>query len=210
MMRVLRDAGVGPLPRKARRSMIGSSWPRTFASPRIQPLAPGTRVRGEGTPSTSRASSRATRYSSPAMRSATPTHSPTWLASAALLAVTARPRRSSSARSSNGLSRRVLSATLSCMSGSKCSLCLLDQLVGRHRLDQIVDRALPQPPGTVRLLALGSDHDNRDGASLRIVQQRARGLVAVDAGHDDVHENQVRAHLAREFDAFGTIDRDGR
>ena len=55
--------------------MIGSSWPRTLASPRIQGLAPGTRVVLAGTPSTSRVSSRATRNRSPAMRSATPTHS---------------------------------------------------------------------------------------------------------------------------------------
>lgn len=42
---------------------------------RIQVLAPGTRVTLVGTASTSRVSSRATRYSSPAILNATPTHS---------------------------------------------------------------------------------------------------------------------------------------
>src|SRR3984957_8920055 len=96
------------------------------------------------------------------MRNATPTHSPTFSASVAALAVTARPRRSSSARSSNGRSRRLLSATASCMSGGECRLCLLDQLVGRHRLDQIVDRALAQSPYPVGLMSLRSHHDDRN------------------------------------------------
>src|SRR5487761_496565 len=60
MTRVLRVIGVVPLPRNWRRSMIGSSWPRTLASPLIQGLAPGTRVMPAGTPNTSRVSSRAT------------------------------------------------------------------------------------------------------------------------------------------------------
>ena len=53
--------GVTPLPRNCRRSMMGSSCPRTLASPLIQAFAPGTRVRVGGTPNTSRVSSRATR-----------------------------------------------------------------------------------------------------------------------------------------------------
>src|SRR5579864_9534041 len=114
------------------------------------------------------------------MRSATPTHSPACAVSGALLAVTARPRRSSSASSSNGLSRRLLSATLSCMSGGKCGLRLLDQLVGRHRLDQIIDGTLAQPPGTIGFLALRGHHDNRYGARVGIAEQRACGLITVD------------------------------
>ncbi len=82
MMRVLRVIGVTPLPRNWRKSTIGSNWPRTFASPLIHDFAPGTRVSAFGMLSTSRVSSRATRYSSPAMRIATPTHSfpvvPSW------------------------------------------------------------------------------------------------------------------------------------
>ena len=103
--RTLREFGVTPDPRYWRRSRMGSSWPRTLAMPLTQGLAPGTRVRPGGTASTSRVSSRAARYSSPAMRNATPTHSRAPGFSEAAAAVTARPRRSSSARSSNGRSR---------------------------------------------------------------------------------------------------------
>ncbi len=111
MIRVLRVIGVVPLPRNCRRSTTGSSWPRTLASPLIHCFAPGTRVRAPGTLNTSRVSSRATRYSSPAMRMATPTHSRPDDVSVATCADSARPRRSSSARSSKGRSRRLLSDT---------------------------------------------------------------------------------------------------
>src|SRR6185437_14035304 len=149
--------------------MIGSRAPRTLASPRIQLFAPGTRVSGAGTPSTSRASSRATRYSSPAIFNATPTQSPAAAASVPALAVTERPRRSSSASSSKGRSRSARSVeVLFCMSGRERRLGLLDQLVRRYRLDQIIDRALAQPPGPIGLLALRGHHDDRNRAGVRI------------------------------------------
>src|SRR5437016_4328398 len=206
--------------------MMGSSWPRTFARPLIHGLAPGTRVMPVGTPSTSRVSSRATRYRSPAMRSATPTHSrpeaPSWLT----CAETARPRRSSSASSSNGRSRRDLSVASSAMGGvshvrahyaayshgsrGQCRLGLRHELIGRYRLHHVINGPLAQPPDAIGLLALGGDHDDRDRARARIVRERPGGLVAVHAGHDDVHEDQIRAHLARQAHALGSVGRGGR
>src|SRR5687767_5559721 len=143
--------------------------------PFTQVLAPGTRVRPAGTASTSRVSSRAARYNSPAMRNATPTHSRAPGFSEAAAAVTARPRRSSSASSSNGRSRRDLSEAFSFMvpSGRECRLGLGHELVGRDWFDHVVDRALAQTPDLVRLLALRRDHDDGNGARLRIVRERA-------------------------------------
>src|SRR5580693_8075615 len=206
-----------PLPRNWRRSMIGSSWPRTLARPLIQALAPGTRVVLAGTPRTSRVSSRATRYRSPAMRSATPTHSRPLVASWFSCADTARPRRSSSASSSKGRSRRDFSSTWDAVLGSlmrstarpwgapgcgvrsrgQGRLRLGDQLIGGYRFDHVVDRPLAQAPDAVGLLALGGHHDDRDGAGARVVGERARGLVAVHARHHDVHEDEVGVDLAR-------------
>src|SRR5262245_62128569 len=157
MTRTLRVFGVTPLPRYWRRSRIGSSWPRTFAMPFTHGFAPGTRVRPAGTASTSRVSSRAARYSSPAMRNATPTHSRAPGFSDAAAAVTARPRRSSSARSSKGRSRRLLSVETSDISGGEGRLRLGHELIGRDRLDHVVHRALAQTPDLVRLLPLGRD-----------------------------------------------------
>src|SRR6266853_4221355 len=204
-----------PLPRNWRRSMIGSSWPRTLARPLIQGLAPGTRVVLAGTPSTSRVSSRATRYRSPAMRSATPTHSRPALLSGFACAEVARPRRSSSASSSNGRSRRDLSTTSGGADGSVMGsmapsprqgrLRLGDQLIGRYGLDHVIDRSLAQPPDAIGLLTLGGDHDDRNRARARIVRQRTRSLVTVHAGHDDVHENQIGTHLARQAHALGAV-----
>src|SRR6187431_2021810 len=130
-------------------------------------LAPGTRVSPGGTASTSRVSSRAARYSSPAMRKATPTHSRAPGFSEAAAAVTARPRRSSSARSSNGRSRSDLRVAGSFMS-EKCLLALRregrlrlrHELIRRNRLDHVVDRALAQSPDLVGLLAFRRDHDD--------------------------------------------------
>src|ERR1700758_2217552 len=194
--------------------MIGSRCPRTLARPLIQALAPGTRVLLAGTPRTSRVSSRATRYRSPAMRSATPTHSRPASACSLSCADTARPRRSSSASSSNGRSRSDFSSTSFAAGGSLMAamrttvkwvrvsrgqgrLRLGDQLIGRNRLHHVVDGPLPQAPDLVGLLALGSHHDDRDGAGAWIVGERACRLVAVHAGHDDVHEDEVGTHLAR-------------
>src|SRR5690348_6273599 len=173
MTRTLRLLGVTPDPRYWRRSRIGSSWPRTLAMPFTQVLAPGIRVSPGGTASTSRVSSRAARYNSPAMRNATPTHSRAPGFSEAAAAVTARPRRSSSASSSNGRTRRDLSGAASFMkrvrpSGGECGLRLRHELVGRDRLDHVVDRALAQSPDLVGLLTLRRHHDDGNGAGLRV------------------------------------------
>src|SRR5262245_19121512 len=162
MTRTLRVFGVTPEPRYWRRSRIGSSWPRTLAMPFTQGFAPGTRVMPVGTASTSRVSSRAARYSSPAMRNATPTHSRAPGFSDAAAAVTARPRRSSSARSSKGRSRRLFRVAASVISGGERRLRFRDELIGRHGLDHVVDRALAQAPDLVGLLPLRRDHDDRD------------------------------------------------
>src|SRR5690242_9578397 len=203
MTRTLREFGVTPEPRYWRRSRMGSNCPRTLAMPFTQVLAPGMRVRPGGTASTSRVSSRAARYSSPAMRNATPTHSRAPGFSEAAAAVTARPRRSSSARSSKGRSRRLLRDEASVISGGERGLRFGDELIRRDGLDHVVHRALAQAPDLVRLLPFRRDHDDRNGLRLRIVRERARRLVAIDARHDDVHEDQIGRHLARHAHAFG-------
>ena len=87
--------------------MIGSSWPRTLAMPLTQALAPGTRVSCGGhaqhfagflARDEVQLAGHAERDADPLARAAA--------FSAAAAAVTARPRRSSSARSSKGRSRR--------------------------------------------------------------------------------------------------------
>src|ERR1700757_4429094 len=88
-------------------------------------------------------------------------------------------------------------------------LGLGDELVGRDRLHHVVHGALAQAPDPVRLLALRRHHDDRDGAGLRVVRQCTGSLVTVHAGHDDIHENEVGAHLTRETHALGTV-RSGR
>src|SRR6185295_7853075 len=101
------------------------------------------------------------------MRSATPTHSrpvePSWLT----CAESACPRRSSSASSSKGRSRRLFSVAASVMmtgsfpeilasgSAGERRLRLRDQLVGRDGLHHVVDRALAQTPDPVGLLPFG-------------------------------------------------------
>src|SRR3954465_5730580 len=185
MTRTLRVFGVTPDPRYWRRSRMGSNWPRTFAMPLTQGLAPGTRVSPGGTASTSRVSSRAARYSSPAMRKATPTHSRAPGFSEAAAAVTARPRRSSSASNSKGRSRSDLSGTFSfMMSARRVSRCerrlrLRNELIGRDGLDHVVHRPLAQTPDLVRFLALRRHHDDGNGAGLRIVGKLTSCLVAV-------------------------------
>ena len=171
-MRVLRVTGVTPLPRNWRRSMIGSSWPRTLASPRSRPWRPGTRVvpaarrapraSPRGRPGTARPPCAARRR---------PTRGRRRRRLLARCADTARPRRSSSRSSSNGRSRRDCSSTRRRFTRASVRAQVGHALapsatsfVGRHRLHHVVDRALAQAPDAVGLLALGRDHDDRDGA----------------------------------------------
>src|SRR4029078_5114729 len=56
--------------------------------------------------------------------------------------------------------------------------------------------------------SLGCDHDDGNGPGIRIVAQRARGLVAVHARHDDVHEDEGRMDLPRGAAALFAIPGD--
>src|SRR5512138_1229281 len=129
--------------------------------PRIQAFEPGTRVTTEGKPSTSRVSSRATRKFSALMRNATPTHSRSLPASRPWPVKATRASRSSSISNSNGLSRSDLRVALAVIVNSvragstrEGGLRLLDQLFHRHRLHQVVDRALAHAPDAIGLLVL--------------------------------------------------------
>ncbi len=46
-----------------------------------------------------------------------------------------------------------------------------------------------------------------NGTRLRVVRQSPRRLIAVHPGHDDVHEDEIRTHLARQTNALGAIGR---
>ena len=74
---------------------------------------------------------------------------------------------------------------------------LREQLVADDRLHHIVARALPHAPDLVGFLALRRAQDDRDAARVGVAADRARGLEAVQAGHDDVHQNEVGLQLFR-------------
>jgi hypothetical protein len=56
---------------------------------------------------------------------------------------------------------------------------------------------LPQTPNSIGFLPLGGHHDDGNETGLGVVDEHARRLVAVDAGHHDVHENKVGLHGLR-------------
>src|ERR1700733_1517278 len=143
------------------------------------------------------------------MRSATPTHSRPTAPSWGTWADTERPRRSSSASNSYGRSRRDFRATsvIRNSSGGERRLCLCDELVGGYGLHHVIDRSLAQTPDAIGLLPFGCHHDDRNGARLRVARQSARRLIAIHPGHDDVHENEIGIHLAREANALGAVGR---
>src|SRR5574343_413822 len=68
----------------------------------------------------------------------------------------------------------------------------LQQLLGIQRLDQIIDRPLAQPPDLVGFLPLGGAHDDRDSLGFLVAGQGTRCLVAVEAGHHNIHQDQIR------------------
>src|SRR5690606_34302753 len=141
---------------------------------------------------TSRVSSRATKKFSELNRKATPTHSRAAASACAWPLTAARASRSSSRSNSNGLSRRGFRAASALMLSSRQSrLRLFDELFRRNRFHQIIDGSLAQTPDAVRFLILGRDHDNRDRLGLRIRCELARGLEAIDAGHDHIHQDEV-------------------
>ena len=107
-MRVLRPDVVAPLPRNCRRSSIGKSCPRTFASPFTQLLAPGMRVTTAGIPQhlAGLLARHQKRLAAHAKRHAHPFLARRW-PPATLPAATVRLRFSSSLSNSNGRSRKL-------------------------------------------------------------------------------------------------------
>ena len=72
------------------------------------------------------------------------------------------------------------------------------ELVGVERLGDVVVGAEVEALGLVRGRALGRQQDDRDGAALA---QLAHDLDAVEVGHDDVEQDDVRAGLPRPWSA---------
>ena len=60
-------------------------------------------------------------------------------------------------------------------------------------------------PDLVGLLVLGGDDDHRNGAGFRVLGQLTGRLEAVQARHDDVHQDDVRLFLASQGHAIGAI-----
>ena len=76
---------------------------------------------------------------------------------------------------------------------------LRSQHVGRHRLDQIVDGADGVAAEDVlRAPVVGGQEDDRRLPRSRPLANQRRRLVAVDAGHDDVEQDQ-REVLIEDF-----------
>src|SRR5258708_31144613 len=75
------------------------------------------------------------------------------------------------------------------------------------RLHQIIDRALPQTPDAVGFLLSSGADDHRYVPGRLVAGDGARRLVSVRAGHDDIHQNEVRLLALRLGDrlvsAFG-------
>ena len=136
---------VAPAPRNARRSITGSSWPRTLARPRIQRLAPGTRVTG------GRVAHHFARllardqegFAAAGGRRRRPIRRPAGAPPAPWAA--ARARRSSSRSSSNGRSRRDLQGRLrlSMSAGESPACAFAHQLLQRRP----ASRGSPRRPG---------------------------------------------------------------
>src|SRR5438552_11333890 len=74
---------------------------------------------------------------------------------------------------------------------------LREQFLSLHRFHNVVARTLPESPDLVGLLALGGAQNDRDRAGGRVPADCARGLEAVQARHDDIHQDQVRLDRLR-------------
>src|SRR5512145_454991 len=61
----------------------------------------------------------------------------------------------------------------------------------RERLGEVVLGADDAAAGTIEQAVLGRKHDHRDGAEDLVVLDQRAGLVAVQAGHHDVDEDDV-------------------
>src|SRR5512139_1775267 len=60
-----------------------------------------------------------------------------------------------------------------------------------ERLGQVVLRADDAAAGTIEQAILGRKHDHRNGAKHLVVLDQRTGLIAVEARHHDVHEDDV-------------------
>src|SRR5207302_5987307 len=83
------------------------------------------------------------------------------------------------------------------------------QLIGRERLHHISIGALLLRPKLIALRTLGADQHHRNASELLVAFQFAAGLETIAAGHDDIHQDQIRSlDLDRLLQAHRIIDRD--
>src|SRR5207342_307716 len=76
------------------------------------------------------------------------------------------------------------------MSGAQQLVDASDQRAFVRRLHDVVLGALAQPPCAVGFHCLGADDQHRNRAGGGVARQRARGLEAVHARQDDIHQDQ--------------------
>ncbi|MDT4859509.1 hypothetical protein FQZ97_940200 [compost metagenome] len=67
----------------------------------------------------------------------------------------------------------------------------MQQLVFGERFGEVVLRAHHASAGFVKQAILGGQHDNRNVGELGVALDDGAGLIAVEAGHQDVAENQI-------------------
>jgi len=89
-------------------------------------------------------------------------------------------------------------------------LDLRQQIFRLHRFHQIGFCALAHAPHLVGFLALGGAHDDRDMLGRVLLGNHAGRLIAIHAGHHDIHHDQIGQRLLglrdRLFAAFGHAD----
>jgi hypothetical protein len=83
-----------------------------------------------------------------------------------------------------------------------CSRYRVPALPALTRLGDEGARALAQAPYAIAFHGLGGDNHHRYVHGLRMPGQHAGGLEAVEAGHDDIHEDEVRTLAMDPLDAF--------
>jgi hypothetical protein len=83
------------------------------------------------------------------------------------------------------------------------------QLAGLERLGDVVVGAHAEAEHHVALLAPGGDHDDRDAAGDGVHLERAAHVEAVEAGEQEVEDDQVGALAAHALEAALAVGRRG-